>query len=116
MAGKKRSYASRKHADDTPEGRWIALLGGHFVWLQMLANGGRTIGSVKILGLSVRFDYMSVLVIARGFHLVNVENVVAFGSGVTLYRAFVNLTHALQKNQWQPDKFHPFIPASPPVG
>lgn len=90
---------------DRPDLAFAKLVGHYFTWLGRALAGDTVAGEVRLEGFSVRFDPSGVLVIVRGLALGDVRYVVAFGRGEGLYEALRNVTTAIRKGQWKPDKY-----------
>jgi hypothetical protein len=109
--GAKRSYASKKQGDKQEPYMTLGLeIGRYFLWLRQLFLNQLVLADVKVEGISIRFDYLSVLVVVRGLHLVSVRHVVVFGRGEHLYIALRNVTLAIEKAQWKVDKYRGLLP------
>lgn len=86
-----------------------AFLSQRWAWLGALVLGRRTVGDVDIQGFSCNFSGTRWLVVVRGLRVADFTNVVAFGSGETLYDALRNATTSVSKAQWKRDQFRQAI-------
>lgn len=88
---------------------WMAVA-RWFRWLADLGLGRYWFKRILVDGISLRFSGTGCFVVVRGLDAERMERVVIFGQSQTLYGALVNVTHALQKEQWKRDKFNNFVP------
>ena len=101
--------AGEREAREDPAIAVYKILAQRWKWFADILVGRVIVGDVRLVGFSCRLETASVLVVVRGFHLVRVENVVAFGSGERLYEALRNVTTTIGQGGWKKDKFKPFI-------
>jgi hypothetical protein len=94
---------------DSPELPVAIALAKHYPWLGRLLLGAQILPDHRIEGISIRIQPGSVLVIVRALSLVRVQYEVAFGSGETLFVALRNVTVAIGRQQWKPDKFRKMV-------
>ncbi len=84
-------------------------LNTYWAWFGRLIVGWPTVGDVRIHSVSLRWRGTDWFCVVGGLDLVTVKNVVAFGAGARGYEALRNVTTAIRKREWKPDKYRPTV-------
>lgn len=99
MSRRRRSF---KDGDDG-ETQGLLVLRHHFPALLESWLGGPN--QVHVESISIRRRASGVLVVVSAIVVADMVPVVAFGSGPTPWDALKNVSKAIQKSQWKPDRF-----------
>lgn len=74
-------------------------------WLGWMMRGQCLVGNTMLAGFSVRRRGLVWFAVVRGWDVESLRSVVCFGRAERLYDALNNVTAAIRKGEWRPDKY-----------